>query len=80
MWGGVGIGVDRTNSKISLGVGSGIADAEGANFEIGTPDPRSGGQKVKRGLVGHLIKVPMKWGFVNRCPSLSGGAQRAFCF
>jgi len=39
-WGGFEIGVGRTNFKIGLGVGSGIEGADGANFEIGTPDPR----------------------------------------
>ena len=39
-WGGFEIGVGRSNFKIGLGVGSGIVGAGGANFEIGTPDPR----------------------------------------
>ena len=36
---GVGTGVEPSNFKIGVGVGSGIAGADGANFEIGTPDP-----------------------------------------
>jgi len=32
-------GVGPTNFKIGLGFGSGIAGVDGANFEIGTPDP-----------------------------------------
>ena len=58
-----GIGVGRTNFKIGLGVGSGIEGAEGANFEIGTPDPRYRWPICKVGLVGHLIQVPVKKGF-----------------
>ena len=38
-WGGFGIGVGRANFKIGLGAGSGIEGAEGANFEVCTPDP-----------------------------------------
>ena len=36
---GVGTGVEPSNFKIGFGVGSGIAGVDGANFEIGTPDP-----------------------------------------
>ena len=60
---GDGTGVEPSNFKIGLGVWSGIAGADGANFEIGTPDPLIGGQTVRVGLVGYLIKVPVKKGF-----------------
>ena len=33
-WLGAGIGVEPSNFKIGLGVGSGIAGAVGANFEV----------------------------------------------
>ena len=39
-WRGFEIGVGRSNFRIGLGVGSGIVGAGGANFEVGTPDPR----------------------------------------
>ena len=37
--GGFGRRVGPSNFKIGGGVGSGVAGADGANFEIGTPDP-----------------------------------------
>ena len=72
--GSFGIGVGPSNFKIGLGAGSGIEGTDGANFEIGTPDPglptpglyvRLVGQVGQPELVGQPIEVPVKKGFCD---------------
>jgi len=81
-WGGFEIGVGRSNFKIGLGVGSGIVGAGGANFEIGTPDPRllfdwlAGSSKLDDPA--NQSKCLQNRGLVIGWPSLPVGAQRAF--
>ena len=83
-WGGFEIGVGRTNFKIGLGVGSGIEGADGANFEIGTPDPRLlFGWLAKSSNLDGLAdqsKCLQNRGLVIGWPGLPVGAQRAFRF
>ena len=47
---GVGIRVETSNFKIGVGVGAGIAGVDGANFEIGTPDPGCANSSAFKGI------------------------------
>ena len=80
-WGGFEIGVGRSNFKIGLGVGSGIEGADGANFEIGTPDPRLlFGWLAKSSNLDGLAdqsKCLQNRGLVIGWPGLPVGAPRA---
>ena len=72
--GSLAIGVEPSNFKIGLGVGSEVDGADAANFEVGTPDPglltlgmyvRLGGQVGQMTIAGQLFEVPVKKGFCD---------------